>query len=569
MMRGCLCHFTVKRLYMRPVLALIIYNQRNHVDKSGAPCHGLLDQDALGTRAMYAPRISEDLRQKVMSMLHIGIPLDAIIQHHADVVHKHGGPQNRDDFLTRNDVRNMERIIRNSSYDLDANEKCSVKMWVQRHQRKAFFFQENSDSEPLTIGIQTDWQLQQMLRYGHNGSIAFHSAYLKKFKYLLCTLLVFGSSGNAIPVTWIITSASLGQDIQKWITALIQRIQAKDSGWKPNAVLMDDPAYEASVFREVFQCRVLLCLWHVRRGWVKSLLKKCCSFDVQREMFKNLGRILYCSRSGSTAEDAIEEFMQIYIDQYSFVDHFRSRWLPKIESWVNCIRILPVASQEFNASIEAYHLRLKSKILNLPLASSLQRVDWLVHALTTQIHSFYWFDQYTLETGCFEHIREGFDSSNSYYQALQIPDVDVLLDEENLQFAKVASQGDRNIVYTIWNPGSEFAICDCTWSRMGNLCKHVIKVGHFCKNRHVARPLLASQVYRQTLLNLLQNPPDDPLVLEHAILRVTHLQHEIKGLQELSNTGSLQPLPSAAKSQMMDNVLPFTGFGSSGHFETT
>ena len=85
-MRGCLCHFTVKRLYTRPLLALIIYNQRKHVDKSGAPCHGILDQDAVGTRAMYAPRISEELRQKVMSMLYVGISLDTVIQHHMEVV---------------------------------------------------------------------------------------------------------------------------------------------------------------------------------------------------------------------------------------------------------------------------------------------------------------------------------------------------------------------------------------------------------------------------------------------------------------------------------------------------
>lgn len=183
MMRGCLCHFTVKRLYTRPLLALIIYNQRKHVDKTGAPCHGILDRDAQGTRAMYAPRISEELRQKVMSMLYAGISLDNVIQHHVEVVQEHGGPQNRDDFLTRNDVRNMERLIRHSSHDLHANDECSIKMWVQRHQKHVFYFQENSCSEPFILGIQTEWQLQQMLHYGHNGSIASHSTFgLKKLK---------------------------------------------------------------------------------------------------------------------------------------------------------------------------------------------------------------------------------------------------------------------------------------------------------------------------------------------------------------------------------------------------
>ncbi|XP_021662010.2 uncharacterized protein LOC110651109 isoform X5 [Hevea brasiliensis] len=94
---------------------------RHHVMR-GAPCHGILDLDAVGTRAMYAPRISEELRQKVMFMLYVGISLDNIIQHHAEVVQGHSGPHNRDDFLSRNDVhnmegdvRNMERVLRNSS----------------------------------------------------------------------------------------------------------------------------------------------------------------------------------------------------------------------------------------------------------------------------------------------------------------------------------------------------------------------------------------------------------------------------------------------------------------------
>ncbi|XP_059641485.1 uncharacterized protein LOC132283540 [Cornus florida] len=557
MMRGCLCHFTVKRLYIRPLLALIIYNQRNHVDKTGAPCHGILDQDAVGTRAMYAPRISEDLRQKVMSMLYVGISLDNIIQHHMEEVQKHGGPHNRDDFLTRNDVRNMERLIHNSSHELHPNDGCSVKMWVQRHQKHVFFFQENSGPEPFVLGLQTDWQLQQMLRNGQNGSVAFHSGFgSKKFKYPLCTLLVFDSSQNAIPVAWVITSCCVGQVINKWMVSLVGRIRTKDPRWRPNAFLVDDPSLGTSIIREAFQCRVLLCLWHVRRAWIKSLIKKCCNFDVQREMFKHLGRILYCTRSRPNTIDAVEEFMQIYVDQRAFMDYFRNQWLPRIEMWVNGIRTLPVASQEHYAAIELYHFRLKSKFFNELHTSSQQRVDWLIHILTTEFHSLYWLDQYGVETGHFKNPMD-VSSTNSWYQAIHISDVDVLLDEENLQLAKVVSQSDRSLAYTIWNPGSEFSICDCPWSRLGNLCKHVVKVAIFCKNRQVARPLLAAQVYRQTLLNLLQNSPDDPVVLDHAILHATRLQQDIKGLEDLSNNGLLQPVPPETNSQLVDNLLLF------------
>lgn len=47
-------------------------------------------------------------------------------------------------------------------------------------------------------------------------------------------------------------------------------------------------------------------------------------------MFKHLGRILYCTRNRSSTRDAVEEFLQIYIDQSAFVESFRNKWLPKI-----------------------------------------------------------------------------------------------------------------------------------------------------------------------------------------------------------------------------------------------
>ncbi|KAI3771225.1 hypothetical protein L6452_02384 [Arctium lappa] len=549
MMRGCLCHFTVKRLYTRPHVALIIYNQQNHVDSMGAPCHGILDQNAVGTRAMYAPRISEELRQKVMSMLYVGISVDNIIQHHLDEVQRHGGPQSRDDFLTRNDIRNMERHIRSSSHEFNTNDEASVKMWVQRHHKNFCFFQEKSSSEPFVLGIQTDWQLQQMIRYGHHSSIAFHSTFgYKQFKYPLCSLLVFDTSQNAIPVAWIITSCSVGQSVNKWIGSISERIRSRDPRWKPSAVLVDDPCFEPSIIREAFQCQVLLCLWRVRHGLVKRLVKSCCNFDVQHQILKHAGHIIYGSRGDLHTFDAVEAFMQIYVDQVVFMDYFRDHWLPTIEMWVNSVRTLPVASQEPYAAIESYHLQLKSRILTPLHAGSWPRVDWVIHILTTEFHSLYWFNQYVEEMRYFGNLKEESHAPNSWYQAMYIPDVDVLLDEQNLQLAKVVSQEDRSLVYTVWNPGSEFSLCDCPASRLGNLCKHAVKVAMVCKLRKVGKPLLAAQVYRQALLNLLHNPPDDPVVLDHANLHISRLQQDIKGLEDLSRGGLLRPLPPETNS---------------------
>lgn len=255
--------------------------------------------------------------------------------------------------------------------------------------------------------------------------------------------------------------------------------------------------------------------------------------------------------------DAVQEFMEVFVDQSAFMDYFKSQWSPYIESWVSCIRSLPVAGPEPHAAIESYHRRLKYKLFNDQYANFWPRIDWLIHTLTTEFHSLYWLDQYTVETGYFSNLRDESFSTNAWYQALHIPDIDVILDEQNLQVAKVISQTDRNLAYTIWNPGSEFSLCDCHWSNLGNLCKHVIKVAMMCKNRQVARPLLAAQIYRQTLLSLLHNPPDDPVVLDHAILCTTRLQQDIKGWEDLSNSGLLQQLPPELNSQMADNTLLF------------
>lgn len=168
--RGCVCHFIVKRLIAEPTVALVIYNQDKHVDKRGSPCHGPSDKKAAGTSAMFAPYISDELRLQILSLLFVGIPVETIMQRHTEIVEKQGGPCNRDDLLTHRYVRRLERKIRRSTYELDSVDDASVALWVENHRDHIFFYEDFSDSEPFVLGIQTEWQLQQMIRFG-NGSI--------------------------------------------------------------------------------------------------------------------------------------------------------------------------------------------------------------------------------------------------------------------------------------------------------------------------------------------------------------------------------------------------------------
>lgn len=165
--RGCECHFIVKRLMAEPNVALIIYNQDKHVDKDGLPCHGPQDSKSAGTRAMYAPYISEELRLRVLSLIHVGVSVETIMQRHNEFVKKQGGPSNRDDLLTHRYVRRQERNIRRTIYELDEDDSVSIGMWVESHQANVFFYEDFSNSDPFILGIQTEWQLQQMIQFGN------------------------------------------------------------------------------------------------------------------------------------------------------------------------------------------------------------------------------------------------------------------------------------------------------------------------------------------------------------------------------------------------------------------
>lgn len=180
----------MKRLYANPSVGLIIYNQDKHIDKKGLPCHGPQDKKAAGTRAMYAPYISEDLRLRVLSLLYVGVSVETIMQRHSESVERQGGPTNRDDLLTHRYVRRQERSIRRSTYELDMDDAVSIKLWVESHQSQVFFFEDFSDSGPFILGIQTEWQLQQMIRFGNRNLLACDSRFGTNKLKVRCTICV-------------------------------------------------------------------------------------------------------------------------------------------------------------------------------------------------------------------------------------------------------------------------------------------------------------------------------------------------------------------------------------------
>lgn len=82
--------------------------------------------------------------------------------------------------------------------------------------------------------------------------------------------------------------------------------------------------------RDVFACPVLFSLWHIRRTWLKNVIKKCSNVEVQREIFIQLGKIMYSIWSEKNFMDALGQLFQDFIDQTTFIKYFKSFWVPKL-----------------------------------------------------------------------------------------------------------------------------------------------------------------------------------------------------------------------------------------------
>jgi hypothetical protein len=192
------------------------------------------------------------------------------------------------------------------------------------------------------------------------------------------------------------------------------------------------------------------------------------------------------------------------------------------------LKATPLATAEVASAIESYHHLLKLRLLNEADESVYQRADWLVHKLGTKVHSYYWLDEYSGKDNFSRYWRSEWNCGpNPWRQGLKIPDSDVAV-EGNC--ARVVSQKNKEKSHVVLNPGSDFALCDCSWSRKGNLCKHSIKSAKVCRDRGLVQPSLALFRYYQALANLVHCPPSDTLISDHVMAIAVSVRTQLDAL---------------------------------------
>lgn len=121
----------------------------------------------------------------VLSSTSYGIPQEG------SVGMRHGEQaSSRDTFIMPNDVYNLCKKRTTQLWQKHTRDPLSVRMWKEENEESVFHYHEfgninlNEDAPsaieeeaPFCLGIQTPWQLDMMLRYGHKRQISMDATF--------------------------------------------------------------------------------------------------------------------------------------------------------------------------------------------------------------------------------------------------------------------------------------------------------------------------------------------------------------------------------------------------------
>lgn len=76
----------------------------------------------------------------------------------------------------------------------------------------------------------------------------------------------------------------------------------------------------------VFECRVILCIWHVCQAWLKNVYKYATK-ERAMDIFHHLGAIMMAMHESeeSTVEE-LHTFFAKFSDQPRFLEYFYNTW---------------------------------------------------------------------------------------------------------------------------------------------------------------------------------------------------------------------------------------------------
>ena len=141
-------------MYGRQDVSIITYNEYIHQDASGEFCHGKNDPSG-DPRCNFAPRLSNECKSYIESLLLMGVGIDTICeQHYLDFGLKKL-MNKRDTCLLRKNVLNAWKRVRSQRSQKNEDDSKSVCLWHVEEKENFFYYKtpNNVKNIPFIIGI--------------------------------------------------------------------------------------------------------------------------------------------------------------------------------------------------------------------------------------------------------------------------------------------------------------------------------------------------------------------------------------------------------------------------------
>ena len=187
MKRGCQCNFVAKQLQADETLCTIQFHCMTHTNRDGKPCHG---SEFGGQRAGLSGHLSAATKQWIAASLRAGkSPAQVMAEHKEEVMRcaENNLPATRDTFIMPSDVYNIANKLAKELWEKHPSDAMSVRLWTDENPDSWYHYREYGNLElndppppeddPFCLALQTDWQLEMMVRHGHGRALSMDATF--------------------------------------------------------------------------------------------------------------------------------------------------------------------------------------------------------------------------------------------------------------------------------------------------------------------------------------------------------------------------------------------------------
>ena len=172
-------------------------------------------------------------------------------------------------------------------------EAQSIRMYTKAFPCCFFVYQEQNRTidKHFILGIQTEWQTQKMLELGNKQAICIDDTFgTNNYKYPFTNFGVFDGHGNVLACcmgsSWKRDNGLLQFDSYRTQEHL-------NPEWQPPCFIFDECIALRGVIQQIFpSVKILLCIWHAKRAWLKNLVAKVWEPQKRVHMIATPSRIL-------------------------------------------------------------------------------------------------------------------------------------------------------------------------------------------------------------------------------------------------------------------------------------